>query len=158
MKSATHPLETMRIVTIKDSNTTKRIVMKSVSDTKLFAAQCVKNLRGGDVLALSGNLGSGKTTFTQMVARELGVKESVTSPTFVLMKLYAVPKHRNGIFQVCHIDAYRLESSAELKTIGGHEYIADQNTLTVIEWPEKVRNMVPKSAVWISFALDDKVE
>lgn len=51
-----------------------------------------------------------------------------------------------------------MESSAELKTIGGHEYIADQNTLTVIEWPEKVRNMVPKSAVWISFALDDKVE
>ncbi|MDP2630496.1 MAG: tRNA (adenosine(37)-N6)-threonylcarbamoyltransferase complex ATPase subunit type 1 TsaE [Candidatus Uhrbacteria bacterium] len=126
-------------------------------DTNRFAGQLVKELHGGDVLALQGNLGAGKTTFTQFLAKELGIKEQITSPTFVLMKLYTLPVSTNGITRLCHIDAYRLESSDELEAIGAQEYIGSPDTLSLIEWPEKVQGSVPKNAIWISFELGGNV-
>lgn len=126
-------------------------------DTHRFAVTLIEELRGGDVLALQGNLGAGKTTFTQFLAKKLGVKEQITSPTFVLMKLYVLPKPVNGIEQICHVDAYRLESADELEAIGVQEYIGTANTLSIIEWPERVKGSIPEDAIWISFELDDKV-
>lgn len=146
-----------RIITVKDAGATERYVVKTVQDTERFSAQLVKKLHGGDVLALQGNLGAGKTTFSQFLAKELGIKEQVTSPTFVLMKLYALPVALRGITQLCHIDAYRLESLHELEEIGAQEYIGSTDTLSIIEWPEKVQGSIPKNAVWISFELGDKV-
>lgn len=146
-----------RSIVVTRDNVTNQYTMRSVEDTNRFVKKLAKELRGGDVLALSGNLGSGKTTVTQCLAKALGIPQQVTSPTFVLMNIYALPKSLNGITQLCHIDAYRLESARELEVIGGHEYIQAPGTLTVIEWPEKVKKMIPKNVVWISFSLGGTV-
>lgn len=146
-----------RTIIVEHAGMAKRFSSKSVDDTYHVAKRITKKLRGGDVLALQGNLGAGKTTFTQFLAKELGVKAQITSPTFVLMKLAVLPKPVNGIERLCHIDAYRLESAGELEAIGAQEYIGNPDTLTIIEWPEKVGGCIPKDAIWISFELGDKV-
>ncbi|MBI4599474.1 tRNA (adenosine(37)-N6)-threonylcarbamoyltransferase complex ATPase subunit type 1 TsaE [Candidatus Uhrbacteria bacterium] len=130
---------------------------RSVQNTHRFAKKLVKELHGGDVLALSGKLGAGKTTFVQGLAKALGVKKQITSPTFVLMNIYALLKSLNGITRLCHSDAYRLESARELEAIGAQEYISSPDTLTVIEWPERVKGLIPKNAIWISFEHGGKV-
>lgn len=147
-----------RIITIKTNTHARTICVESLVQTQIFAKDLVKELRGGDVLALSGNLGSGKTTFTQSLVSTLGAKGPVTSPTFVLMKLYELPKLINGIKRVCHIDTYRLESKEDLLSIGAEEYIGSPDTLTIIEWPEKVKDLLPNDAFWISFELGDTLK
>lgn len=150
-------VEETRTIIVKRDSTAKRFNSKTVDDTYHVAKNIIKELRGGDVLALQGNLGAGKTTFTQFLAKEIGVKEQITSPTFVLMKLYVLPKPVNGIEQICHVDAYRLESADELQAIGVQEYIGTANTLSIIEWPERVKGSIPEDAIWISFELGDTV-
>ena len=100
------------------------------------------------VLALSGDLGAGKTTLTQAIARELGVKESLVSPTFVLMKFYAL-KHKR-FNTLIHIDAYRIDEEKELLVLGWQAILADPTNLVLIEWPERVSGLIPKSAINVS--------
>src|SRR4051812_11428104 len=100
------------------------------------------------VVALSGDLGAGKTTLTQAIARELGIRETVISPTFVIMKIYELEKE--AWKHLVHIDAYRLESSRELERLGWAEIIADPENLVLIEWPEKVPEAIPETAYRIS--------
>jgi tRNA threonylcarbamoyladenosine biosynthesis protein TsaE len=104
---------------------------------------------GATVVTLSGELGAGKTTFAQKLARELGVEEHVTSPTFVLEKIYRL----NGrqFERLVHIDAYRLESSRELEVLGFKELLDDPKNLILLEWPERVPELVPKDAISIRF-------
>lgn len=105
------------------------------------------------VLALSGDLGAGKTTFTQILAKLLGVGESVTSPTFVIMKKY--PLNTNTHFRnLIHVDAYRLESAEELKVLGFTSELSDPGNLVVVEWAEKVSAILPPTAVNLQFTLD----
>ena len=96
------------------------------------------------IVALAGDLGAGKTTLTQFLARELGITEQLISPTFVIMKKYEIPKSKNGgVFSaLIHIDAYRLESSRELERLGWAELIADPQNLIIVEWPEKVPELM----------------
>ena len=100
------------------------------------------------VVGLYGNLGAGKTTFTQIVAKTLGVEETVTSPTFVIEKIYrlvASSQHQVARFEnLIHIDAYRLEKSEELLHLGWQEIISDPKNLILIEWPERVADIMPK--------------
>ncbi len=103
------------------------------------------------VVALSGDLGAGKTTFTQTLARTLGVTEPVTSPTFVIMKGYELVDQPFDM--LVHIDAYRLESSAELAVLGFAELLATPRTLMVIEWPEQVADLIAETACRLQFAL-----
>ena len=101
------------------------------------------------ILALSGDLGAGKTTFAQGIARALGVEEQVTSPTFVIEKIYQL---QNQTFtRLIHIDAYRLTDPHELEVLGWKEIIADPANLILIEWPEKVAGLIPADAINISF-------
>ena len=96
------------------------------------------------VVTLSGDLGSGKTTFAQAVLRALGVTEHITSPTFVIQKSYDL---RGQVFRrAIHIDAYRLTSSHELAVLGWNELKSDPQTLILLEWPEKVLELIPKTA------------
>jgi tRNA threonylcarbamoyladenosine biosynthesis protein TsaE len=91
------------------------------------------------IVALSGELGAGKTTFTQAMARELGVEGPVTSPTFVLEKIYKTSK---GPFKhLIHIDCYRLSSADELRRLGFDDLAADPGNLILIEWPERVAGL-----------------
>lgn len=115
----------------------------SLNDTKKFAKLIAKDLKGGDCLGLVGNLGAGKTTFSQALGKALGIKQTMTSPTFVLMKIYPV-KHPT-IKQLCHIDAYRLKSKEDLIAIGANDYISNPEIITIIEWADKVRKLLPKN-------------
>lgn len=94
-------------------------------------------VEGATLITLSGELGAGKTTFTQALARSLGVTEAITSPTFVLMKIYALPD--GGAFKrLVHIDAYRLQGASDLSPLGFDEVLTDRGSLVVVEWPEQV--------------------
>ncbi len=102
------------------------------------------------ILALSGDLGSGKTAFTQGVAQALGISDTITSPTFVIEKIYQVtgsPLWKRLI----HIDAYRLNSGQELLALGFKEITKDPYNIIVIEWPERVADILPPEVQTISF-------
>jgi len=106
------------------------------------------------VVALSGELGAGKTTLTQAIARELGVKENVISPTFVLIKNYTLTAKSYTL--LIHIDAYRFDSASELSKLGWSELLADPNKLILIEWPERVAGLIPKDAIRVSLSHKDE--
>jgi len=125
--------------------------MKSVAD------EVVQNVRplsaSAHVLALTGNLGAGKTTFTQHLAASLGVTESITSPTFVVMKRYDLLDQ--AFTHLVHIDAYRLEHSNELEVLGFQELLQDPQNLIVIEWPENVAAILPENKTTITLEVAD---
>lgn len=132
--------------------------VSSLRQTAQLVKHVADQLHGGDVVALTGNLGSGKTTFTQYLARALGVRERVTSPTFVVMNVYDVREksaRERGVRQLCHIDAYRMSGEKELQLIGAQEYIGKGDVVTVIEWAERVKRMLPGKTLWVSFDHDD---
>ncbi len=104
------------------------------------------------VVALHGDLGAGKTTFTQTLARSLGVTESVTSPTFVIMKGYELEEQT--FKNLIHIDAYRLESSSELSVLHFDRILKEPRTLVVIEWAEKVTDLLPAEVINLSFTIE----
>lgn len=135
-----------------------KIISKSLEDTTNIAHLWLESLKAEDkkatILLLEGDLGSGKTTFTQALARELGVKNYLTSPTFVLMKKYKVshPVFKNLI----HIDSYRLNSGADLLNLGWAELVANPDNLIVLEWPEKVADLFDGSEHKIKFKFIDE--
>lgn len=107
---------------------------------------------GAFVLALRGDLGAGKTTFVQALAKELGVHAVVQSPTYVLMKSY--PLAWDGFNKLVHIDAYRLEEPAQLAQLRPEEFLHDPHTLVVVEWPERVEGVLPAPDMVVSFSAD----
>jgi len=129
----------------------------SEKETYDFAKGFAQKLMGGEVLCLIGDLGAGKTAFTKGLAAGLGVKGIVTSPTFVLMKIYDV---HNRIKEMAHIDAYRLSGGQELINIGAEEYFKDKQCVAVIEWADRIRDIWPKDCLKIYFKIlkgDDRI-
>lgn len=127
----------------------KIVKTHSLEETQKLAKEWLNSISAKDdeatVVGLYGNLGSGKTTFTQAIARELGIKEAVTSPTFVIEKIYTT---NHIIFnRLIHIDAYRLESGAELQVLNFEQEVANENNLILIEWPEKVKEILPENHI-----------
>lgn len=112
---------------------------------------------GARVLALKGDLGAGKTSFTKVLAQELGVTEHVTSPTFVIMKSYAVPGHA-PIEVMTHIDAYRIDDESELTVLGFGELLKDPHQLICLEWPERVLGLIPPHARTLSIVIGKENE
>ena len=111
----------------------------SADETRAVAAALAAHLEAGDVVVLVGDLGAGKTTFAQGIARGLGVEGPVTSPTFTLVQQYA------GRLPVAHVDVYRLDRIQELHDLGFEELI-DGPGVTIIEWGDTVRQVLPPSA------------
>lgn len=109
---------------------------KSPDDTRAVAAELAAFVRPGDLVLLAGGLGTGKTAFTQGLARGLGIEGPVTSPTFMLVRFY------EGRLRLVHIDVYRLDHMQELADIGMAE-ILDDDAVTVIEWGDVVRSGLP---------------
>ena len=104
------------------------------------------NEHGATVIALQGDLGAGKTTLTQELARILGIEETVVSPTFVVMKRYKT--HGNEQFHtLTHMDAYRIEEDEELGPLGWNLLLNEKGNLLVVEWPEKIATMLPKEHI-----------
>ncbi len=139
-----------------------RIITHSDSETKKFGKKFASTLRGGDIVCLSGELGAGKTTLVKGIAEGLGVKEEITSPTFTLMNVYEVEttdyrlqttaqtvdqsavvrSPLTVVKKLIHIDMYRLKNAEELIQIGVEDYLGAPDTITVVEWPEKMEKIL----------------
>ncbi|MCI5746232.1 tRNA (adenosine(37)-N6)-threonylcarbamoyltransferase complex ATPase subunit type 1 TsaE [Eubacterium pyruvativorans] len=115
----------------------REIRIRNEEDTKAFGRKLAEELEAGDILALIGDLGTGKTTLTKSVAAGLGVTEDITSPTFNIVNEY-----HSGRLPLYHFDVYRLESGADLFEIGGEEYF-DAGGVCIIEWADLVAEALP---------------
>lgn len=131
----------------------EKYISKSLAETEQLAADFVKNLvpkeTSACVVCLSGDLGSGKTTFTKAAASALGISETVTSPTFVIEKIYELTGQKFSF--LIHIDAYRLEKGEELIRLGWNQITTDPKNLIFIEWPERVPEIIPSDAIMLRF-------
>ena len=112
-----------------------KYIIKSLDDTKKLAKHIANKCLGGEIFAIKGDLGAGKTTFCQFLAHYLGVDSKVNSPTFNILKLYKANNKKIDTF--CHIDAYRLKNGQDLINLGIDDYIS-ANTVIAIEWPENI--------------------
>ena len=137
--------------------------VKSLTDLESLAGELLKKLKKDQqatIVTLAGDLGSGKTAFTQRVGKILGIKAKITSPTFVIEKKYKLPPAgRGGIStgykQLIHIDAYRLNSGRDLLLLGWDEIMANPDNLILLEWPERVKDIIPADVYKISFKFVD---
>lgn len=149
---------------------TKKHQIDSLSAMEKFSSQIAKqvlrlNTQRAVVLALQGELGAGKTTFVQGLAQELGIKERITSPTFVVMKKFSIFNASASLstlsqskgFQfsnkryLYHIDCYRLQGPEDLLVLGFQEIIADPRNIVAIEWADKIKPILPKQTFWLFF-------
>ncbi len=141
---------------------TMKTRLNSIEEMEAFSATFVAEVvgkerkrKGATVLGLQGDLGAGKTAFTKGVAKALGVEGVVTSPTFVIEKIYKLPEGV-GFSRLIHIDAYRLDGGNELLHIGWNDIASDKDNLIFIEWPEKVIDILPKDMITIQFKFIDE--
>lgn len=116
-----------------------------LKDINLLAAQIAAELRGGEILALIGPLGAGKTAFTKALGKKLSVKGAITSPTFELMHVFSacLPKAKKKV-SLYHLDLYRTRNFREVKALGIAETWGRQDTVTIIEWADKISRHLPK--------------
>jgi len=126
-----------------DMETVARGLLETVSALEISKAV---------VLALRGDLGAGKTTLVQALARTLGIVETVTSPTYVVMKKYPLPETESGesdgnFSTLVHIDAYRIEHVDEMRVLRFSELLSQKGTIMCIEWPERIASLIPENAV-----------
>ncbi len=121
-------------------------VTRSPAQTQTLGRRLGAVLAPGDTVALCGDLGSGKTTLVQGLAKALGVREAVTSPTFTLVREY------RGRLPIYHVDLFRLDREEELETIGYDEFVAGQG-VTLIEWAQKMRARLPREYLELTFAV-----
>jgi tRNA threonylcarbamoyladenosine biosynthesis protein TsaE len=138
----------------------REFLSKSVEETKDASREFLDTLKPENkaiVVGLRGDLGSGKTTFVKMLAETLGIKETLTSPTFVIEKIYKLdPKIGEHYFShLIHIDAYRLKMGEELSSIGFDEAMEDRNNLIMVEWPENVFSVLPEDTKYVDFLFID---
>jgi tRNA threonylcarbamoyladenosine biosynthesis protein TsaE len=115
----------------------------NVAQTEAIAATLARSLVGGEVIALDGELGAGKTQFVRGLVRGLGGSpRSVSSPTFVLLNVYDT-----GRLKVFHLDAYRVHSAEDLESIGFIELLEQNGVVVVVEWASRVRELMPKNVI-----------
>src|SRR6056297_336254 len=132
------------------------IKSKSEKQTIKIGKKISKKLKGGETLALIGNLGSGKTIFAKGIAKGLDIKKHITSPTFVLMKVYNLPHNKKNIKYFVHIDAYRLKSGQSLIDIGVKDWLNNESAVVAIEWANKVKEILPRNAKVVNIKQDKK--
>lgn len=141
----------------------KTIFTRNFKETQKLGQELAKNLIPGQVICLSGNLGSGKTTFVQGILKGLKVKGPYTSPTFLIMKQYKnkisnkfkIRNSKSEILNIYHIDAYRVDEK-DILNLGWEEIINQPDNLIVIEWAERIKKIIPKNAQWIKFSWEGK--
>ena len=127
-----------------------KITISSLQELDNAAARFLELAGGNTVIAFSGELGAGKTTFIQAICRNLGIEVEVNSPTFSLVNEYFTPEG-NSIF---HFDLYRIETPEELFDMGYEEYFYS-GSLCLIEWPEKAKELIPENALWVKIEIGE---
>ncbi len=128
-----------------------KFISKSENDTIEFANNLANQLKNGDIIVLSGDLGSGKTKFTQGILKHFDLENEISSPTFTIVNEYH--KDKTNIY---HFDVYRLTDSDEFYAIGGDEYL--NNGICIIEWGEIIEDILPDDYIKISFSKDSENE
>lgn len=131
----------------------------SIEQTQRIAKEIAATLTGRDIVLLKGDLGAGKTTFTKGLLDYFGInKDDVVSPTFTLLQEYSIERN-SSIETIAHIDTYRLEHQDDLIEIGVEDYLMDEKTLTIVEWPEKITTLLKnKSTLLIDIAYTSENE
>ncbi len=164
-----------------------KIITHSEKETIELGKKLARELHGGEVIALYGDLGSGKTTLVKGIAQGLGIKKIITSPTFILMNVYKITNYElpfghellstppsalraqalNGssrprgkaerrITNFVHIDCYRIHSAHDIENIGAQEYFGRKDSVVVVEWPEKIKSILPKRKLEITITSREK--
>src|SRR6185369_11385985 len=128
----------------------QEIQTTSSTDTKKIGFDFAQTLKGGDVVALHGDLGSGKTTFVQGLAEGLGITKKIISPTFIIMRTYDL-----GEKNFYHVDLYRIENEKDVEGLGLIEIMNSKESIVVIEWPEKIENILPETKKDLFFTYID---
>lgn len=122
----------------------REFLIKNENETKDFALELAQELEAGDVLALIGDLGTGKTALTKYIAQGLGIRDSIVSPTFTIVREYT-----GGRLPLYHFDVYRLADSEEMFNIGAEEYFYEKGGICVIEWADIVEDILPADTRYI---------
>lgn len=126
----------------------------NISEIDSFLPRFVHNLKGSEIIALVGDLGAGKTTFTQKLGKLLGIPKPITSPTYILLQEFTGrltnPKLKDQKVTLYHLDLYRTTSFAEAENLGLIEFWGQPQTLTVIEWADKISPHLPKNTITIN--------
>lgn len=132
------------------------MITASEAETKKAASLLAKeiqkkplNIKGALIIGLEGELGSGKTNFVQGFAKQLRVKQRLTSPTFVLLKCYKI--NAGQFSYLYHVDCYRLDRPNSLRELDFEQITADSKNILLIEWAEKIKPLLPKNIIWINF-------
>lgn len=132
--------------------------INGIKEMGIFASEVLRTLSAhpdhATVLGLTGDLGSGKTTFAQLFAQELCVKENVVSPTYVIAKFYDIA-HQNWK-KFVHIDAYRIEHPDELRQLKWEQLTTDPKNIILVEWPERMKEQFPADAIMLQFRFIDQ--
>jgi len=130
----------------------KKFITKNSAKTKDLGRRMARKIKPGTIICLSGDLGSGKTTFTQGFLKGLGAKGPYTSPTFMIIKQYRkklkTASQKSKIINIYHIDAYRV-SAKDFQNLGWEEIVS--GNIVIIEWAERIKKIIPKNAIWIKF-------
>ncbi len=133
-------------MSVRKHDDRKRYLFLSSEETKAFATEYATGIPPGTVIALIGNMGTGKTTFTQGFARGLGITEQVGSPTFKI-----VSEYKGDHLILYHVDCYRLKNEVDFLNIGGETLLNPDNGVTVIEWADIIEEILPAEAIVIRF-------
>ncbi|MGN0709223.1 MAG: tRNA (adenosine(37)-N6)-threonylcarbamoyltransferase complex ATPase subunit type 1 TsaE [Anaerovoracaceae bacterium] len=128
----------------------REIRIKNEDDTRKLGREIADMAKPGDVVALIGDLGTGKTTLTKYIAEGLGVKEEITSPTFTIVNEY-----KSGRMPLYHFDAYRLENGLDMMDIGGDDYMYGDG-LCVIEWADRIAEVLPDETYCVFMEYGEK--
>ena len=123
------------------------VICNSVEETKKFASRLSNKFQKGQVVALKGDLGSGKTTFSQGIAEGLGIEQHVGSPTFKLVSEYV-----GEVLNLYHVDCYRLNNADEFLNLGGENLLLPDNAITLIEWANIIQKLLPENVIEIDFS------
>jgi tRNA threonylcarbamoyladenosine biosynthesis protein TsaE len=137
------------------------ITTKNPKETQRVATLLASEVRGIEtthalVLALNGELGAGKSTFVQGFCRSLGIKDRITSPTFVLMKIYQLSGTKQKFKHLVHVDCYRIERPDELVHLGLNEILADRDAIVLIEWANRIKSILPDDAIMLELGHGEK--
>jgi len=127
-----------------------KILNVELPQVKQLAKDVARQLKGGEIFALVGPLGSGKTTFVKAIGKTLKIRDKITSPTFILLQGYET-KIRSKKIMLFHLDLYRTKNYKEVKALGLNEFWGKPNTLTFIEWADKIKKYLPKKTTTINF-------
>jgi tRNA threonylcarbamoyladenosine biosynthesis protein TsaE len=138
----------------------KTVITDNFKKTQEFGEKFAATLQGGEVLALYGDLGSGKTTFMQGLAKGLGITRNIISPTFIIMRSYEIGTGDKGLGtkNLYHLDLYRIANGEQAVDLGLKELMGDPENIVAIEWPDKIENLLPEKRInlYFEYLEDDK--